>query len=168
MAYAFNQLQSNDLTLTSDQETEVLRIVSDSYDPDSPTEAYAYIDRNDRTTGRTTARCTETSCPAKDVKVQVHWHVNDRNPPLGVDQSLANLAREFPGPGDHQLLPHNVINVGVTPTGGVWAVERVGGDARLRYLRPSSNPAVDTFVQANWQPGMTSRQMLNRLEGVKF
>jgi RHS repeat-associated protein len=155
----------DNLSLTPEQRQKALQIAANPYDPKSPTEAFQLIRNSDGSeTKRSTDGCTEASCPAFSNAVEVHWHVDVSNPQNPLTSEQANLTREFPGPGDHLLLPYNTINVGVTPMGAVWAIERVNGVTELDYLKHSSNPTFDAFVQRNWKPGMDASQIAPLIE----
>lgn len=88
----------------------------------------------------------------------VQLYVGDFNGD-GRQDLLMQVKAGHSDPGAHLLLPYNTINVGVTPTGAVWAIERVNGATTLDYLKHGSNPGLDNFIQRTWKPGMSDEQL---------
>ncbi len=153
-----------DLQLSDQQKQQVLQNALVPYDPNNPREAHQDIFPDGSQRDRETAGCVEDRCPTYiGAIITEHWHVNVRYPD-DLTQAQANLTREFPGPGDHIPLSNGMINVGVTPMGAVWAIERVNGALQLNYLRHSSDPYFDNFVKAHWMPGMSTQKISDEVK----
>lgn len=164
-----------DLTLSSaDEATAVAFIKGQVYDSNSSTEAYSKFAYGEQPGPITSQGCTEARCPGVGNGIEIHWHVApsslsiDGGKDKGWTEGQLRLSREFPGPGDHVMLNYGTINIGVTPEGGAWAIERIRGAPQMRWLISSPNVQRDDWIRSTWNKhGSSLRSTSNMMDMIE-
>jgi hypothetical protein len=161
MSYAFNQLAhqgtnaTDDLTLTPDEEKQLIGLRSRFPSAQSQTESQMRVLSDGSVTSLTTEGCTSHSCSITrsqlaETRVVFHQH--------NVYDQHNIFAREWPSGGDVNIVRFGVINAIYTPSGAIRVVERFQGEYRVRTIF-GGNPRINAYIARTWRPDMTDAQI---------